>query len=113
MPWCGCRGGAGLAGVEAAGFRTVLEIAFCRCSAATFGGIFSRESGEIVAVTRPQSSASSGLSDRTGRNTLRKQKEGLSGRGHAAGDRRRLGSAAPEGVEAVGALDRAADILRN
>src|SRR3546814_19138266 len=43
----------------------------------------------------------------------RQQDEGGAARGHAARDRARLIAAAPEGFEAVGALDRPAGILRD
>ena len=73
----------------------------------------SRDSGRMVAVTRAQSSASSGLSARDTGGALRHQDQGDSIGGHPAGDLRRLGPVAPEGVEPVCALDRAARVLRD
>src|SRR5687768_6656799 len=73
----------------------------------------SRESGVMVAVTRAHSSASSGLRARDicGRAALQHEDQGHTVGGHSARDPRRLRAMAPEGVEPVGALDRAASVL--
>ena len=61
----------------------------------------------------PTARASSGLSERTRRDALGQQDQRLAVGRHAARDRDRLGARAPEGVEAVRPLDRAAGVLRD
>ena len=112
-----CVIGTGLAGAAAADRGTYFAVlgfptASC-CFSVGCGVSFSRDRGRIVAATCAHSWASSGLRERTSGHALGDEDQRLSGRRHAACDRDGRRPRAPERVEPIGALDRAARVLRD
>lgn len=114
LEWVELTAGAGPFGLRAMGGGVGLGGAWT-CSARGSG---SRDSGRIVSVTMAQRACSSGDRPRTGSldsgdAALGQEDERAAVRRHAARNALGLVASAPEGVEAIGALDCATGILCN